>query len=40
MPKMTFIDPEGIRHEVDALVGATVLKIARSGNIDLDGAAW
>jgi 2Fe-2S ferredoxin len=35
---MTFIDPNGTRHEVDAPVGLSVLEIAHSNNIDLEGA--
>ncbi len=38
MPKMTFIDPEGNRHEVDAPVGATLLEIARQNDIEVEGA--
>ena len=35
---MTFVDPNGTRHEVDAPVGLSVLEIAHSNNIDLEGA--
>ena len=38
MPKMTFIDRKGQRHEVDAPVGLSVLEIAHRNNIDLEGA--
>ncbi|MSP49467.1 MAG: 2Fe-2S iron-sulfur cluster binding domain-containing protein [Alphaproteobacteria bacterium] len=38
MPKMTFIDPAGTRHEVDAPVGLSVLEIAHKNGIDLEGA--
>ena len=38
MPKMTFIDPDGTRHEVDAPVGLSVLEIAHRNKIDLEGA--
>ena len=38
MPKMTFVDPNGTRHEVDAPVGLSVLEIAHSNNIELEGA--
>ena len=38
MPRITFIDPDGTRHEVDAPVGLSVLEIAHSNNIDLEGA--
>ena len=38
MPRMTFIDREGQRHEVDAPVGLSVLEIAHRNKIDLEGA--
>ena len=38
MPKMTFIDSDGPRHEVDAPEGLSVLEIAHKNNIDLEGA--
>ncbi len=38
MPKMTFIDPNGTRHEVEAPIGLSVLEIAHRNNIDLEGA--
>ena len=38
MPKITFIDRQGQRHEVDAPVGLSVLEIAHRNNIDLEGA--
>lgn len=38
MPRMTFVDPSGARHEVDAPVGLSVLEIAHSNNIELEGA--
>ena len=38
MPKMTFIDRQGQRHEVEAPVGLSVLEIAHRNNIDLEGA--
>ncbi|MBI3453553.1 MAG: 2Fe-2S iron-sulfur cluster binding domain-containing protein [Rhodospirillales bacterium] len=38
MPKMTFIDPDGTRREVDAPVGLSVLEIAHRNNINLEGA--
>ncbi len=38
MPKMTFIDRDGTRHEVDAPVGLSVLEIAHRNNIDIEGA--
>jgi 2Fe-2S ferredoxin len=38
MPKMTFIEPNGKRHEVDAPKGLSVLEIAHRNGIDLEGA--
>jgi len=38
MPKMTFIEPNGTRHEVDAPKGLSVLEIAHRNGIDLEGA--
>ncbi len=38
MPKMTFIEPDGTRKEVDAPVGLSVLEIAHNNKIDLEGA--
>jgi 2Fe-2S ferredoxin len=38
MPKMTFIDSEGTRTEVDAPLGLSVLEIAHKNGIDLEGA--
>jgi 2Fe-2S ferredoxin len=38
MPKMTFIEPDGTRREVDAPVGLTVLEIARRNGVDIEGA--
>jgi 2Fe-2S ferredoxin len=38
MPKMTFIEPNGTRHEVDAPVGLSVLEIAHRNNLNLEGA--
>ena len=38
MPKMTFIDPQGKRHEVDAPEGLSVLEVAHLKNFDLEGA--
>ena len=38
MPKMTFVDPDGTRHEVDAPVGLSVLEIAHKSGIELEGA--
>jgi 2Fe-2S ferredoxin len=38
MPKITFIDTEGTRREVDAPIGLSVLEIAHKNDIDLEGA--
>jgi 2Fe-2S ferredoxin len=38
MPKMTFIEPNGTRHEVTAPEGLSVLEVAHRNNIDLEGA--
>ena len=38
MPKMTFIDADGNRQEVDAPEGLSVLEIAHRNNIELEGA--
>jgi ferredoxin, 2Fe-2S len=38
MPKMVFIDPKGVRKEVDAPIGLSVLEIAHKHGIDLEGA--
>lgn len=38
MPKMTFIDADGNRKEVDAPDGLSVLEIAHKNGIDLEGA--
>ncbi|MDI6653327.1 ferredoxin family 2Fe-2S iron-sulfur cluster binding protein [Gluconobacter japonicus] len=38
MPKMTFIERDGSRREVDAPVGLSVLEIAHKHDIDLEGA--
>jgi 2Fe-2S ferredoxin len=38
MPKMTFINPDGTRREVDAPVGLSVLEIAHRHGIDIEGA--
>ena len=40
MPKMTFIDRQGQRHEVEAPVGLSVLEIAhRNGMTEGDGVS-
>ena len=38
MPKMTFIERDGTRRDVDAPLGATVLQVARRHDIDIEGA--
>ena len=38
MPKVTFIDRDGTRIEVDAPVGLSLLEIARKHDIDIEGA--
>ncbi|MFA7431708.1 MAG: ferredoxin family 2Fe-2S iron-sulfur cluster binding protein [Rhodospirillaceae bacterium] len=38
MPKMTFVEPNGTRHEVEAPEGLSVLEIAHRNDIDLEGA--
>jgi 2Fe-2S ferredoxin len=38
MPKMTFIERDGTRKQVDAPLGVSVLEIAHRNNIDLEGA--
>ncbi len=38
MPKMTFIQRDGTRKEVDAPVGLSVLEIAHRNDIDIEGA--
>jgi len=38
MPRITFIDSDGTRHEVNAPAGLSVLEIAHQNDIDLEGA--
>ncbi len=38
MPRVTFIDPDGTRHEIDASTGLSLLEIAHRNGIDLEGA--
>jgi 2Fe-2S ferredoxin len=38
MPKMTFIERDGTRREVDAPVGLSVLEIAQRNDVDIEGA--
>jgi len=37
MPRMTFINGDGSKAEVDAPVGLSVLEIARANDIDIEG---
>jgi 2Fe-2S ferredoxin len=38
MPKMTFIERNGTRREVEAPIGLSVLEIAHRNDIDIEGA--
>ncbi|MEI8320560.1 MAG: ferredoxin family 2Fe-2S iron-sulfur cluster binding protein [Alphaproteobacteria bacterium] len=38
MPKIVFINVDGMRKEVEAPVGLSLLEIAHTNNIDLEGA--
>src|SRR5271154_1482902 len=38
MPKMTFIQRDGSRKEVDAPIGLSVLEVAHRNDIDIEGA--
>src|SRR6202167_5679190 len=38
MPKMTFIERDGTRRDVDAPLGLSVLEIAHQHGIDIEGA--
>jgi ferredoxin, 2Fe-2S len=38
MPKVTFIERDGNRREVDAPLGLSVLEIAHNNGIDIEGA--
>ena len=38
MPKMVFVERDGVRREVDAPLGSTVLEVAHRNGIDLEGA--
>ncbi len=38
MPKMTFIERDGTRREVDAPVGYSVLEVAHKHGVDIEGA--
>lgn len=38
MPKITFVERNGTRREVDAPIGMSVMEIARRHDIDIEGA--
>ena len=38
MPKMTFVEADGTRKEVDAPLGLSLLEIAHRNDIDIEGA--
>ncbi len=38
MPKMTFVEADGTRKEVDAPAGLSLLEIAHRNDIDIEGA--
>jgi 2Fe-2S ferredoxin len=38
MPKITFVERDGRRREIDAPVGMSVMEIARRHDIDIEGA--
>ena len=38
MPKMTFIEPDGTRREVDAPLGLSIMEVAHRHDIDIEGA--
>ena len=38
MPRITFVNKDGTRKEVDAPLGLSILEIAHQNNIDLEGA--
>jgi ferredoxin, 2Fe-2S len=38
MPKMVFIGRDGLRKEVDAPIGLSVLEIAHRNDVDIEGA--
>lgn len=38
MPRITFIDPQGGKQEIDAPAGLSILEIAHQNHIDLEGA--
>ena len=38
MPKMTFVEQNGTRREVDAPLGLSVLEVAHKHDVDIEGA--
>ena len=38
MPRMTFIEPDGTRREVDAPLGLSIMEVAHRHDIDVEGA--
>ena len=38
MPKITYVEPDGTRREVDAPVGLSVMEIAQDNDIEIEGA--
>lgn len=38
MPKMTFVERNGVAREVDAPLGLSVLEVAHRHNVDIEGA--
>ena len=38
MPRITFVELDGTRHDVDAPVGLSLLEVAHQNDIDLEGA--
>jgi ferredoxin, 2Fe-2S len=33
MPRITFIEPDGVRHEIDAPVGITLMEVAKQNGV-------
>ena len=38
MPKLTFVTPDGCRHEIEAEPGLSIMEVARMHDLDLEGA--
>ena len=38
MPRVTFVEPDGTRRDIDAPAGLSLLEIAHRNDIDLEGA--